>query len=188
MDLIEMVMEIEDQFGLSIPDEDAQYLVTVGQTYLYVVRALRERGDPEPGVCPSARLFHQLRRQIVREYAVPRRAVRPAARVGDLVPRRDDQLRWNDSIAVTCGLKAKPFRALHPMSPRFPPHEMSVRELIQTRTPRGILRNGEFYCPDGTVDEAVVWETLVGVVANQSGVHETEILWETHFINDLNLD
>jgi acyl carrier protein len=37
LDLVELIMELEDQFGVKIPDEDAQKLTTVGQAVDYVV-------------------------------------------------------------------------------------------------------------------------------------------------------
>ncbi len=36
LDLVEMIMELEDQFGIKIPDEDAQDIQTVGQAVEYV--------------------------------------------------------------------------------------------------------------------------------------------------------
>ena len=36
LDLVELIMELEDQFGLKIPDEDAQKIQTVGQAVDYV--------------------------------------------------------------------------------------------------------------------------------------------------------
>ena len=37
LDLVELIMELEDQFGVKIPDEDAQTLTTVGQAVDYVI-------------------------------------------------------------------------------------------------------------------------------------------------------
>lgn len=37
LDLVELIMELEDQFGVKIPDEDAQKLTTVGQAVDYVI-------------------------------------------------------------------------------------------------------------------------------------------------------
>jgi acyl carrier protein len=36
LDLVEMIMELEDQFGIKIPDDDAQKIQTVGQAVEYV--------------------------------------------------------------------------------------------------------------------------------------------------------
>jgi acyl carrier protein len=37
LDLVELIMELEDQFGLKISDEDAQKIATVGEAVDYVV-------------------------------------------------------------------------------------------------------------------------------------------------------
>ena len=37
LDLVELIMELVDQFGIKIPDDDAQKLTTVGQSVDYVV-------------------------------------------------------------------------------------------------------------------------------------------------------
>jgi len=38
LDLVELIMELEDNFGMKIPDEDAQKITTVGQAVDYVAQ------------------------------------------------------------------------------------------------------------------------------------------------------
>lgn len=42
LDTVELVMEIEDAFGLSIPDEDAEKIQTVGDAVKYIENALKK--------------------------------------------------------------------------------------------------------------------------------------------------
>ncbi len=37
LDLVEMIMEMEDKFGVKIPDEEAEKIVTVGDAVTYIV-------------------------------------------------------------------------------------------------------------------------------------------------------
>ncbi len=90
LDDVEIVLRMEEWFGFSIPDRDAQAMKTVGQTVRYVWQrsceqdfALRQRTK---GVCPSAFIFHELRRLLMMRGGVPRTAVRLDARLGDLLP------------------------------------------------------------------------------------------------------
>src|SRR3954462_2752330 len=45
LDLVELIMELEDQFGIKISDEDAQKITTVGQAVDYVTS--HQRGAVE---------------------------------------------------------------------------------------------------------------------------------------------
>ncbi|MCH7595700.1 MAG: acyl carrier protein [Planctomycetes bacterium] len=40
LDTVELVMELEDEFDLTIPDEDAEKLKTVGEAMDYIQKAL----------------------------------------------------------------------------------------------------------------------------------------------------
>jgi acyl carrier protein len=36
LDLVELVMALEDEYGIEIPDEDAEKIVTVGDAFKYI--------------------------------------------------------------------------------------------------------------------------------------------------------
>ena len=45
LDTVELVMAIEEEFGIEIPNADAPKLAVLGDMHDYIVRALRQRGD-----------------------------------------------------------------------------------------------------------------------------------------------
>ena len=47
LDTVELVMAIEEDFGLEIPDETAAKIVTVGDMHAYLVSELARRGQPD---------------------------------------------------------------------------------------------------------------------------------------------
>jgi acyl carrier protein len=44
LDTVELVMEFEDEFDMSIPDEEAEKIQTVGAAIDYIVNALQSKG------------------------------------------------------------------------------------------------------------------------------------------------
>jgi hypothetical protein len=104
LDIVELLMEIEERFGTTIPDERAARIYTVGELYNYLVGQKR-RYAPIP--CPSSRAFYHLRRTLVGELGLERDRVRPAARLSDLFPRESRQTTW-PRLAAALGLTDLP--------------------------------------------------------------------------------
>ena len=44
LDIVELVMELEDEFDVSIPDEDAEKMQTVGDTVKYINEHTQKNG------------------------------------------------------------------------------------------------------------------------------------------------
>jgi len=44
LDIVELVMELEDEFNVSIPDEDAEKIQTVGDTVKYINEHTQKNG------------------------------------------------------------------------------------------------------------------------------------------------
>jgi len=47
LDLVELIMALEEKFGIDIPDENAEQLATVGDSMEYLQKVLSEKGETE---------------------------------------------------------------------------------------------------------------------------------------------
>ncbi len=47
LDTVELIMEFEDEFGVEIPDEDAEKVQTVGEAVSYIERLVQEKEAAE---------------------------------------------------------------------------------------------------------------------------------------------
>lgn len=47
LDLVELIMALEEKFGIDIPDESAEQLVTVGDSLEYLEKVLTEKQETE---------------------------------------------------------------------------------------------------------------------------------------------
>src|SRR5688572_20344208 len=92
LELVELVMETEETFDLSIPDEDAGRIRTPREMTDYVIARLR---FPQEGGCLTQKTFYRVRRAAVSCLAVPRSAVKPATPWNDLLPRWRRSRAWN---------------------------------------------------------------------------------------------
>jgi hypothetical protein len=106
-DPLAVVMGIEETFGLTIPDEEAEQIRTMGQLEDYV-RARVVRGQEQ--VCVTSAAFYRLRRALGEVCGVPRERVRPQARLEDLVPLPDRPRAWHELQARLGGLHLPPLR------------------------------------------------------------------------------
>jgi uncharacterized membrane protein len=75
LDAVELVMEIEEEFGIAISDDEAIHTLTLGQLHDYLLErcAGRRRTD-----CPVRSAFYRLRRALVAVLGVGPRPLRPS--------------------------------------------------------------------------------------------------------------
>ena len=68
LDTVELVMEIEQAFDISIPDDRASRMLTVGDVYEFI---LEKTGDTlQSNTCLKAAAFYELRRHVERSAVV----------------------------------------------------------------------------------------------------------------------
>lgn len=90
LESVELVMEVEETFGFSIPDEDAAALDTVGKLYDYVM-ANRFAGRP-PG-CLTSIAFYKLRRALISVLGIGRNDVQLSSCLTAIIPTHRRR-RW----------------------------------------------------------------------------------------------
>jgi acyl carrier protein len=79
LDSVELVIRVEKEFAIEIPDADAPALTTVGHLHAYVVEALRHQGRIES----ADSVYDQLRDIICHQLGVKEAEVVPSARFVD---------------------------------------------------------------------------------------------------------
>ena len=79
LDTVELVIRVEKEFAIDIPNADAAGLVTVGHLHGYIVEALRQPGRIES----SASVYEQLRDIVCYQLGVKPEDVTPSARFVD---------------------------------------------------------------------------------------------------------
>jgi hypothetical protein len=77
LDTVELVIDVENAFGISIPDTDAGGLYTVGDLQQYVVAARAQMGRP---LTPED-VWSQLCDILEHGYAIQRKAITTQARI-----------------------------------------------------------------------------------------------------------
>jgi len=79
LEIVELVMAIEDEFEISIPDEVAPHLGRLGDLCSFVVREMRARGD----LAEWSQVWERLKRLVVECCAVREELVVPDAHMVD---------------------------------------------------------------------------------------------------------
>jgi acyl carrier protein len=100
LDTVELVMEMEETFDITIDDLDAEKIGTVGQAYRYILSRVRLSRDAP---CQSASAFYRIRRGLMARTGADRRSIRPASRLADFLPavgRREAWLGLGDELGV----------------------------------------------------------------------------------------
>ena len=98
MDSVEIILRIEEDFAISISDDEASYLRTVGELHALILSKL----ETAPSFRP-ARAFFRLRTAIVHVLDRPRRTIGVHTKLAHLLPRPTRIAAWN-SLAEASGL------------------------------------------------------------------------------------
>jgi acyl carrier protein len=104
LDGVELVMAVEKEFKIAIADADAAQCVTVGRLVDLVHSRLRHASE-EP--CPSQHGFYAVRKELMQMLRLKRTAIRPQARLADLIPAENRRATWRNLLHSLTDGKAK---------------------------------------------------------------------------------
>lgn len=94
LDTVELVMEIEEAFDISIPEERASQMLTVGDVYDFLLEKT-EDSSLKPNTCLSAATFYALRRQL-RMLDTTDPEIRPNSKLDAVVPLTKRRFYWRE--------------------------------------------------------------------------------------------
>jgi hypothetical protein len=181
LDTVELVMRIEETFGIAIPDSAASRLLTPNDVTDYILTRVEVSDAPLP--CLTQKAFHLLRRSFTRTLQTPRKTFRPDATLKSLLPDEGAEDAWA-SIGREVGVKGWP-SAFRPRWLRalMPQDCQSVRGLIDhvlTHDPLGV-RGDERRWTRGQVEDV-----LRRVIEDETGVKD--FTGASRFVDDMGLD
>jgi hypothetical protein len=102
LDIVEIFMTVEEKFGVSISDEEAQELMTPRMLTDFVMRKLDASNQSS---CLSQQVFYLLRRQAIQAFKIPRKEFLPESRLETIVPeakRRDCWRQYRQAVGALC--------------------------------------------------------------------------------------
>ena len=91
LDGIELVMEVEDEFGITIPDSDMEQMRTVGDLVAICFDRIKATTTER---CPSLPCFYSLRRLMREVLKDPELKIRPRDKIEDFLQVSDRRSLW----------------------------------------------------------------------------------------------
>ena len=194
---MELVMRVEEEFEIEIPDEEASEISTCGQLFEWVARkkglALDWNLNAPAGVCASSQTFYRVRRGIAQipDFSTPKKAIAPKTELETLFPisnRRENWLQLQNSLGrdvpnLRFGLMPllQPIpRSISDFRRIFPPEIATVGDLTQ------ILVRGE-RTRQLAAQNSLNWLHLANIVSEESGVEIEKITPDSRFVEDLGM-
>jgi hypothetical protein len=107
-DSVELLMDVEDIFGIAIPDREAEKIHTPGELQAYIVQRVGALPDGPSSRCASAAAFYRARRLLVDAFGFDRNSIRPTTPIAQFLPidHRYRQVAWKrlgDVLQVRLG-------------------------------------------------------------------------------------
>lgn len=93
LDTVEIIMSVEEAFGIEFPDDAAADILTTQELIDFVYKNVRHNAADQR-VCLSQRAFYRIRRQLREKLDLPRENLRPKTKWADIVPLDSRREIW----------------------------------------------------------------------------------------------
>jgi acyl carrier protein len=217
LDGVELVMALEESFGVTITDAEAEACATPGAVTEMIFGKLRTSDEQE---CVSQRAFYLLRNGLTRTLGVSRRSVVLAADIRSFKTERSERKVWDDlkiavqarswphlvrppwlvvslwllSLGIFCGLVAVfPWELAAFCSGLLAYAAVQITRPFCSRIPARFSRIRELVPFVGTSD-VIAWtrdqvaSLVKKLVIGQLGLPEGQYREDAHFVRDLGMD
>jgi hypothetical protein len=104
LDAVELVMAVEEKFGINITDEEATKTLTVGDLK-HLVRTKLDVADVDG--CLTQHAFHLIRKNATAEFGILRRNLRPDTTLETVIPQTTRRESWRN-FQVALGVAELP--------------------------------------------------------------------------------
>ena len=90
LDSVELVLRVEEEFEISITDEEAGKVRTVGQFYELILSKIQTTSD-----CVSSKAFYKIRTSLVEVLGISRNMIRPTTHLEEIIPYVNRKAVWH---------------------------------------------------------------------------------------------
>ena len=181
LDTVELIMEIEDEFRVAVPDAVAETLVTPGLVTDWLMSRLDVGPTRAAEVCPSQRAFYRLRDALHQTFGAKRRKVRPDAMLASVLPSGIVRTQWA-RFAIEQDLERPPYQLF---KFHFELPNVTVRNLVEQKLKRG---RWKYFRQNGRISRVEVLRAVITIISDHAGIPVEEITEDSHFWRDLHLD
>jgi acyl carrier protein len=93
LDGVELIMALEEGFGISLPDSEVIHLVTPKLVGDFIFDKLQKTDEK---ACQSQRAFYLLRKASMDIFGAPRNSIKPDTHLIELIPEKNATLAWKN--------------------------------------------------------------------------------------------
>ncbi|MBA3859287.1 MAG: hypothetical protein C0507_20475 [Cyanobacteria bacterium PR.3.49] len=180
LDSVLLLEAIEEEFGLEIPDQEAEKMVTVGDTFNYLKGRVK---TISPEDCLTQRVFYKLRRALIQNYKLHRHAITPDTVLSELLSLKEIEEGW-PYLQMFIDLRTPSFKESEEIfGIEFNIKVLTIRQIIQ----RLIRLNANKLDLAPARDEEI-FERLVDTIVRQQNVDRHEVTLNARYALDLGVD